>query len=1057
MPVIYDPDRKSFHQKIREAKQLDNNLGLIWSEEEEQDTKVKAAELGLEYLNLKFVPINQDALRIIPIDQCMEAGMACVDKTGERLKITLTDIENELGKNLLHNFYINEFKVDLFFISKTSLEKALRVYRDLHEVTPVARDILVVPQEYLDKTQRDIKTISDFTHHFRTVETSDLLQMIVSGAIVTIATDIHIVPSKEAIRLRYRIDGMLQDIMRFDLKYHNLLVSRIKTLASLILNIKTTSQDGRFTIRVVDKNGKKLREVEVRVSILPGKDGETVVLRLLNLYIQSLDIHDFDIRDSLLKKMLHATEKPEGMILMSGPTGSGKTTTLYALLNYINRGDINIITIEDPIEYHLKNINQTQIDEKHNYTFARGLRAIVRQDPDVIMVGEIRDKETAQISVNAAITGHLVMSTLHTNSSTGIIPRIIELGMDRNSVVSAMNLYLAQRLIRFLCPHCKEAYTPSEKELEKIYKALALISPRAGVTIPKKIEKIYRPKGCEKCLGIGYKDRFAVWEMFEPNETINELILTGKSEYEIFKKVMEFGTLTLFQDSILKVIEGVTSFEEVIEYIGESPYIDEMYDETMSSLLSRGIKVASQVNGTPITIPTLSHIVEVEPIERALEILCSAAVKEIATDIHFEPRAGDLKVRFRVDGILYDIVTMPKTAYPIILSQVKIMTNAALDVTDEIQEGRFNIYGEKTIDVRVSIIPGGYGQTIVLRILHGDIAMTKLDELGLEGEAFDLLMKEITKTTGLILATGPTSSGKTTTLYSILTYLNAQRLKIITVEDPIEYKLPAIIQTNINTEKYSFAQALRSILRQNPNIVMLGEVRDAETAQVSIQAAATGHLLFTTLHTNDAVSSVLRLYDLGIGLAEIATFVNCAIGQRLVRKLCNTCKQEYILTDADKEYMLGILPQRFHNKIADKIYVSNGCSECREGYKGMRAIFEVFVIDDKIRRIIPRTTSVEDLRKKALQNGMINLHMAGLLRILDGETDPKEIQRNLGYDVLPTMSKTDLEKTYFDSGVQEDYFKAAQKEIEEAAALPEMLEEGEAQRKAEEANKDTSK
>ena len=763
-----------------------------------------------------------------------------------------------------------------------------------------------------------------------------------------------------------------------------------------MLNIKTTYQDGRFTIVIQEENGNVKKSIDVRVSILPSKTGEIIVMRLLNTEIHSLDIYSFGIRPAFLDIIIRNLEKTQGMIMLSGPTGSGKTTSLYSFLNFVNRSETNIITIEDPIEYRLQNTNQTQVDEKRGYDFSNGLKAIVRQDPDVIMVGEIRDNETANIAVNAAITGHLVFSTIHTNDSVGIVTRLKEFGSNSQLIISAMNLFIAQRLVRKLC-NCKEKYIPTEKEVDLIKKTLAIISPRSNLTIPQEIKYLYKAKGCEKCYGIGYRGRMALYELFETKDNIKDLIINEIPEFKIFRKAIENGMVTLFQDGVLHTIEGETSLEEVLSVAGDISYIDEIYEATLSSALSRGIHIKKYNN----PIPEISHISESMPIDEQLAAITNAALIKRATDIHLEPDMSDLIIRFRIDGVLYEEARVSKSLYPQILTQIKIFTGLPLDINNKIQEGRFTIFTEKNFDVRVSIIPGGYGQTIVLRILRSDIASLKLQDLGMDEYNIELLQEQLKATTGLILVTGPTSAGKSTTLYATLNTLNQPGVKIITIEDPIEYKLSGILQTSINEETgYNFSNAIRALLRQNPNIVLIGEIRDSETAKVAIQTAATGHLLLSTLHTNDAASAILRLYDLGVGLSEIATFVNVTIAQRIIRKIDQNNADIITLSKEQKNLIKSKLPEKYHNQITDTILASKSSSDNPSGYNGITAIFEVLVLTPKIKDIIIKNASTANIKDLAIKEGMTTLEISGILRVLDHTTDFAELERVLGIKVL---------------------------------------------------------
>ena len=336
-----------------------------------------------------------------------------------------------------------------------------------------------------------------------------------AGAVKMEASDIHFEPQQEGIRLRYRIDGVLQNITILPSPVYHYIISRVKVLSGMKINIRDVAQDGHFSV-TIDNN-----EIDVRASILPGNYGENIVMRLLNQLSVALKFDNLGLRGLAYDKLREEIKKPNGMILNTGPTGSGKTTTLYAIVTALNSPEVKIITIEDPIEYKVKGISQTQVSRSRGYTFANALRAIVRQDPDVILVGEIRDDETAAIAVHASLTGHLVLSTIHTNSAVETAPRLIDMGVKPSLIPASVNAIIAQRLVRQLCPHCKEEYVPARETYESMKKILAVISPKAKLTIPKDIKKFYRAVGCSKCNGLGYKGRIGIFEILTLNEEIS--------------------------------------------------------------------------------------------------------------------------------------------------------------------------------------------------------------------------------------------------------------------------------------------------------------------------------------------------------------------------------------------------------------------------------------------------------------------------------------------------------------------------------------------------------
>jgi type II secretory ATPase GspE/PulE/Tfp pilus assembly ATPase PilB-like protein len=383
---------------------------------------------------------------------------------------------------------------------------------------------------------------------------SRILETLVAGALAVDASDIHLEPEEGYVLLRYRLDGVLQEVVRFDNETYALLLSRIKLISGMKLNIKKDSQDGRFSIRL------SFGDIEVRVSILPGAYNESVVMRLLNPKSIDVPLESLGINPKLLKILLEEINRPDGMLLTTGPTGSGKTTTLYSFLKKVSNPEVKIITIEDPIEYHLPGIVQTQVNDK-GYTFAEGLRAVVRQDPDIIMIGEIRDNETADIAINSALTGHLVFSTIHTNDAAGTFPRLIDLGANPTIIPSALRVSMAQRLVRRLCPVCrKEAVIEGDvkKELEATLAGIEDVS-----VIPTDRTKMWVSVGCDKCNHTGYKGRIGIYEAILMNETVEKAVQMSSSDRDIWISAKGQGILTMKQDGVLKILAGITSYDEL--------------------------------------------------------------------------------------------------------------------------------------------------------------------------------------------------------------------------------------------------------------------------------------------------------------------------------------------------------------------------------------------------------------------------------------------------------------------------------------------------------------
>ncbi|OGZ17610.1 MAG: hypothetical protein A2Z78_00450 [Candidatus Nealsonbacteria bacterium RBG_13_36_15] len=396
---------------------------------------------------------------------------------------------------------------------------------------------------------------------------TDLAEILLGGGVLLEASDIHIEPEEERAKLRLRIDGILQDVLFFDWKIYETLLSRVKLLAGLKLNIADRPQDGRFSILIISAKEKKKESIEIRASSLPTEHGESIVLRILNPK-SLITIEALGLRKDLLEFFKKEIKQPNGMIIVTGPTGSGKTTTLYAFLKEIQKPEIKIITIEDPIEYHLTGISQTQVNPAKKYDFASGLRSIVRQDPDVILVGEIRDLETAQIALQAALTGHLVLTTLHTNDAAGTIARLQALGEKPVNIAPAINLAIAQRLVRKICQECKRLSVISpvnfkkiKEELKNIPKSINLPALRPGLKIPQ-------IKGCSACNFTGYRGRVGIFEAFLVNDKMEKFILSSPSIAALRKYATEEGMLTMKHDGLIKVLQGITTIEEVERVAG---------------------------------------------------------------------------------------------------------------------------------------------------------------------------------------------------------------------------------------------------------------------------------------------------------------------------------------------------------------------------------------------------------------------------------------------------------------------------------------------------------
>ena len=423
---------------------------------------------------------------------------------------------------------------------------------------------VAISQKTFSQIAKKVKNISGLSQKIKeslTGEVTQVLEAILAGAISLDSSDVHIEREEKKAKMRVRVDGVLHDVLYLELKIYQGLLSRIKLLSGIKLNITDQAQDGRFTILL----GKAL--IEVRSSTLPSEYGETTVMRILNPK-SLIEIEDLGVREDMLEVFKKEIQRPNGMIMVTGPTGSGKTTTLYAILKRIQHPEIKIITIEDPIEYHLEGISQTQVNPKKGYDFATGLRAIVRQDPDVILVGEIRDSETAGIALQAALTGHLVFSTLHTNDAAGTVARLQALGEKLVSIAPAINLSIAQRLVRKVCKKCAKFESPTKLEEAMIKKELRSLSKKVKFPSLNNL-KIPRIKGCQNCNSTGYRGRAGIFEFFLVDPELEDFILKSPSVSALRKIAEKKGMVTMRKDGLIKVLQGITTLEEINRVTGK--------------------------------------------------------------------------------------------------------------------------------------------------------------------------------------------------------------------------------------------------------------------------------------------------------------------------------------------------------------------------------------------------------------------------------------------------------------------------------------------------------
>ena len=544
-----------------EEKQGDS-MTKIRLREEEDLAKALSERSGAPYVNLAFFPINIDALRALPEKTARETKTAAFNIVNKKLSVGALAPQSDAVLNVVDELTRKGYTVEIYIVSENSLNRVWDRYEELSHATVSKAGSIVISEENIIALREQIKTLADVTKNIATlVESKEanrltkIMEVILAGSLALKASDIHLEPTETEVRLRYRLDGVLTDIAMFDSRTYSLVLSRIKLVSGMKVNVQG-AQDGRFSIKISDS------EIEIRTSIVPSTYDDSVVMRVLDPASISVDLEKLGIHPRLLAILEREMNKPNGMILTTGPTGSGKTTSLYAFLKKKYDPEIKVITIENPIEYHMKGIVQTQTDENKNYTFASGLKAALRQDPDVIMVGEIRDNETASIAINAALTGHIVFSTLHTNNAAGTYPRLIDLGISPKVLTSSLTVSMAQRLIRKICEFCKKE-TPlegHEKEItERILGTIGDVTYLDGIQRNNHFVHV----GCEKCNNTGYKGRTGVYEAILSDKAIEDTVMNYPSEREIWAAAKPQNILNMKQDAILKILKGETSFDEV--------------------------------------------------------------------------------------------------------------------------------------------------------------------------------------------------------------------------------------------------------------------------------------------------------------------------------------------------------------------------------------------------------------------------------------------------------------------------------------------------------------
>ncbi len=530
----------------------------VQNKEKEYETMKFAQSVRLPHIDLEKFPISHEALKQIPRVEAERLKTVCFFYSQDAFRIGSVDPVNEEVLELLHQLEErNQAEGALYVISETSFDRVMKLYNNLPEVKPITKDISISAED-LNEVSSVVTDFASFQDLLIRRSTSDIVTLFLGAALKLDASDVHVEAEEKKIMIRFRLDGILHDAAEMPRESYERLISRIKLVSSLKINVTDKPQDGRFTMKLPEG------DVDVRVSTMPTVFGESVVMRILHQSREGLDLDSMGLKGSAYVRLKQEIERPNGMVITTGPTGSGKTTTMYAIMKIINKPGVKIITLEDPVEYRMEGINQSQVEPEKGYDFARGLKSILRQDPDIAMVGEIRDLETAETAIQAALTGHLILSTIHTNTAAGAIPRFLSMGVRPFLLAPALNAVIGQRLVRRICPYCIVEEELDNHTLERVGKAIENMAEEVKNSLDVANLKFYKGKGCEKCGGIGYKGRIGIFEIFSITPEIEQMILSGRSsEYDIEQVAIKNGMINMVQDGIIKASEKLTSLEEV--------------------------------------------------------------------------------------------------------------------------------------------------------------------------------------------------------------------------------------------------------------------------------------------------------------------------------------------------------------------------------------------------------------------------------------------------------------------------------------------------------------
>ena len=857
------------YQKEHKGMRLGGALIELGFISETNMLQALAIRLNMKHIDIANVKVHLDATALIPANLAEKYCILAINDENGVLTVVVNDPMNFFAIEDIKQLTGRQLNICL--CESQPLQKAINYYYSEVAAQKAARTANTMANEKQDDLEE--LTVEDGDDETPII---NLLNSLLKRAYSVNSSDIHIEPFEDKSIVRMRIDGAIVDYVTLQKGLHASLIARIKIISELDIAERRVPQDGHFRVNVEGEY------INIRVSILPTVFGEKAVLRLLagNSTIQHADSFGMEERD--YERFRAMLDSPHGIIYLTGPTGSGKTTTLYMVLDEMAKRSVNISTIEDPVEKNIKKINQTQVNNTAGLTFEVGLRALLRQDPDIIMVGETRDSETASISVRSAITGHLVFSTLHTNDAASSIVRLIDMGVEPYLVANSMVGTVAQRLMRRICPECGQEVEATEEECR-------LLGAAPGT-------KIKKAHGCTQCNFTGYSGRIAVHEILTVDSTVRKMITDGASMDEIQDYAVRHQGMHLLRDSAVeKVLQQVTTIEELrkVAYYSDAPAAQ----AGKTSVPAAAQPVAPQpaapqiVQMTEILPPVAAQVKE-DPFADVgaamvhVEDIILRARESGCSDIHI---TAAKPLMIRINGALQE--TKEQYSKEQITAMLLEMCDA--DQRTQLAAGNDLDFAVQTRDgnrQRVNIFRDMGALAATIRLLNSHIPT--LESLGLP-----MVLGEIVKQPrGLILVTGPTGSGKSTTLAAMIDSINATRPDhIITIEDPVEYvyekKQSLIHQREVGRDVTSFAAALRSALREDPDIILVGEMRDYETISAALTAAETGHLVLSTLHTTGAAQTIDRIIDACPNgsqnqvRTQLAGVLNAVVTQCLIPKI----------------------------------------------------------------------------------------------------------------------------------------------------------------------------